>query len=103
MSVINKLERIERMHRMIRFKRTGTPESFAQKMGVSQSMIYVLIKELKQLGAPIVYCRYRESYEYLYPVEFRAGFETPSMTASEMQATYGGGAVIRPLYCPISA
>ncbi len=103
MSIISKIHRIERMHNMINFKRTGTPQSFAQKMGVSQSMLYVLINEIKELGAPVVYCRYRESYEYLYPVEFKAGFNSPSLTASEMQATYGGGAIIRPLFVPISA
>ncbi|MEL6971793.1 MAG: hypothetical protein AAFZ63_26810 [Bacteroidota bacterium] len=77
MSLIRKIERIERMHQMINYKRTGTPESFARKLGISQSMLYVLINEIKALGAPVVYCRYRESYEYLYPVEFAAGFKAP--------------------------
>ena len=103
MSIIRKIERIERMHSMIRFKRTGSPNQFAERMGISQSMLYVLIKELKELGAPIVYCRYRESYEYLYPVEFNVGFDTPSMTAHELKATYGGGAIIRSMFNPISA
>jgi predicted DNA-binding transcriptional regulator YafY len=103
MSIINKIERIERMHKLINFKRTGSPQHFASKMGVSQSMLYLLIKEIKELGAPVVYCRYRESYEYLYPVEFKIGFDTPSLTASEMQATYGGNAIIRPLFITRSA
>lgn len=105
MSLINKIERIERMHQMINFKRTGSPQRFARKLGVSQSMLYILIKEIKTLGAPVVYCRYRESYEYLYPVEFKAGFNTPSMTANELQATYGGGdgAILRSIFLPISA
>lgn len=75
MSVINRIERIQRMHDLINYKRTGCPETFARKLGVSQSMLYLLIKELKELGAPIAYCRYRESYQYLYPVEFKMGFE----------------------------
>lgn len=103
MSVLNKIERIKRMHRMINFRRTGSPEQFARKLDVSQSMLYILIKELKALGAPVVYCRYRESYEYLYPVEFKIGFETPSLNAQELKATYGGGAIIRPLFNPMRA
>lgn len=103
MSIISKIERIERMHKMINFKRTGSPEVFASKLGISQSMLYILIKEIKTLGAPVVYCRYRESYEYLYPVEFNAGFNTPSLNASELRATYGGTALIRPLFMPIVA
>lgn len=103
MSLINKIERIQRMHQLINFKRTGSPQRFARKMGISQSMLYILIKEIKELGAPVVYCRYRESYEYLYPVEFKAGFDTPNLTSREMQATYGGNAIIRPIFIPISA
>ncbi len=79
MSIVNKIERIERMHQMITYKRTGTPESFARKLGVSQSMLYLLINEIKGLGGPVVYCRNRESYEYLYPVEFKAGFHTSDL------------------------
>ena len=86
MSLINKLERIQRMHRMINYKRTGCPQSFARKLDISQSMLYVLLKEIKELGAPVVYCKYRESYEYLYPVEFKAGFETPFEMAKSISA-----------------
>ncbi len=102
MSLLNKIERVERMHRMIRFKRTGSPQQFANKLGVSQSMLYALLKELKELGAPIAYCRYRESYEYMYPVEFRVGFENPSLSQQELQGTYGG-AIIRPMYYSVIA
>ena len=65
------------MHQMILHKRTGNPTEFARKLGVAKSTIYVLIRELKELGAPIVYCKYERSYKYLYRVEFRAGFEHP--------------------------
>jgi len=96
MSVLNKIERIKRMHRMISYQSTGSPQQFARKMDISQSMLYILIKELKELGAPVVYCRYRESYEYLYPVEFQMGFVSPSMSEAELTETYGG-AMIQPI------
>lgn len=79
MSLKHKIERVERMHELIRYKRTGKPDQFARKMGLSESMLYNLLKELKELGAPIAYCRYRESYEYMHPVEFRIGFISPSI------------------------
>lgn len=96
MSLNNKIERIKRMHDLIRYKRTGKPDQFARKMGLSESMLYNMLKELKQLGAPIAYCRYRESYEYMHPVEFRVGFIPPSVATQELQAI-NGGAIIRQL------
>lgn len=90
MALQKNLQRVKRMHEMIRYKRTGTPEQFATKMGISQSMLYYLIKELKDLGAPIVYCKSRQSYRYLHPVSFQIGFIPPSLTQNELYQINGG-------------
>lgn len=74
MSILTKIERIERIHDLIKRKSTGTPETFARKLNVSESTLYHLISELKELGAPIQYCRSRESYEYGYYVNMNFGF-----------------------------
>lgn len=79
MAFMDRIQRIQRMHYLILYKRTGTPESFARKIGVSKSMIYLLIQELKQMGAPIVYCKYKGSYKYQYEVDFKFGFESPQI------------------------
>jgi len=86
MSLNNKIERVKRMHDLIRYKRTGKPDQFARKMGLSIRSLYSELKELKSLGAPIAYCNYRESYEYVHPVEFRVGFVPPSIAAQELKA-----------------
>ena len=96
MSINKKVNRIKRMHELIRYKRTGKPAQFADKMGLSVRALYGHIKELKDLGAPIAYCFYRESYEYIHPVEFRIGFIPPSIAAQELRAI-NGGATVRPL------
>lgn len=90
MALQKNLQRVKRMHEMIRYKRTGTPEQFATKMGISQSMLYYLIKELKDLGAPIVYCKARQSYRYLHPVSFQVGFIPPSLMPNELYQVSGG-------------
>ncbi len=92
MSFLKKVERIERMHSLIKYKRTGTPEQFAQKMGLSQSMIYLIIGELKKMGAPIVYSKYRESYQYEYPVHFKFGFSNPDLDEQQLRQVSGGHA-----------
>lgn len=101
MSLQKNIQRIERMDELIRFKRTGTPQQFATKMGLSQSMLYYMIKELKNLGAPIIYCKYRESYKYQHPVKFKIGFEAPSLSQhippSDMQYINGGRTIAKVL------
>lgn len=95
MSLVRQLERAERMHRFIKFKRTGSPEEFAEKMNLSLSMLYVVIKEMKQLGAPIGYCRFRQSYVYTKEVELRAGFFPQyEMLNVDVRAVQGGAKVI---------
>lgn len=54
-----------RMDALIRRKATGTPQEFARKLSVSEASLYRYTKELKeQLGAPLQYCSYRNSYYY---------------------------------------
>lgn len=89
MSLLEKLDRVQRIHKMIQYKRTGNPGQFAKKLGVSRSKLYQTLKELKELGAPIAYCKYRQSYLYLHPVRFRFGFE--ENTLSEQEAARAGG------------
>ncbi len=83
MSIIPNIQRIERMHQMILTKRTGAPDVFAKKIGLSRSMMYYWIKDLKVLGAPIVYCRARNSFTYVYPVDFIIKFDTPAHEKKE--------------------
>ncbi|MCO6489923.1 MAG: hypothetical protein J5I98_16015 [Phaeodactylibacter sp.] len=91
MSLLEKIDRVERIHQMIQYKRTGNPVQFAKKLGMSESKLYQTLKELKQLGAPIAYCRYRQSYLYLRPVRFRFGFEENALSEREAAGIGGGG------------
>lgn len=82
------------MHRLIKFRRTGHPEVFARKMGMSLSGLYGMLKELKTLGAPISYCRFRESYVYVRPTEFFAGFRATELNDQELKNIRAAGKVI---------
>ena len=99
MSLIEKIGNVERIHQMIQYKRTGNPGQFARKLGVSQSKLYQTLKELKQLGAPIAYCKYRQSYLYLHPVRFRFGFEENTLNEKEAARIQGGARG----YCPMGS
>ena len=86
----HQIERIQRMHKLIQCKQTGPPDCFAQKLGISRSLVYQLIQELKQMGAPIIYCKYRESFKYQYEVEFKFGFEPPNLSPIEASKVVAG-------------
>jgi predicted DNA-binding transcriptional regulator YafY len=58
------IDRLERLDYLIRIKATGTPTELSRKLNLSERCTYNYIDLLKQLGAPISYCRKRNSYYY---------------------------------------
>ena len=59
----------ERMHSLIKRKATGTPEAFAERLGIGQSSLYRYLKALREeYHAPITYdkqkCRYCYSEDF---------------------------------------
>jgi predicted DNA-binding transcriptional regulator YafY len=64
MSLLKYINRLQRMHDLIRRKATGTPNEFAKRLGVGKSVLMDELRELKKLGADIGYCRVRQSYYY---------------------------------------
>lgn len=64
MSFIEKLRQIERVDCLIRRKSTGSPKDLSIKMGISERQIYNIINDMKDLGAPIFFCKFSQSYCY---------------------------------------
>jgi len=57
-------ERHLRIDKLIKEERTGNPEKFAAKIGLSRSHLYRILKTLKNRGAPIKYSRKISSFYY---------------------------------------
>jgi ribosomal protein S25 len=64
MSLLKYIERLKRMDDLIRRKATGTPDEFASRLGLGKSVLMDELRELKELGAEITYCKQRKSYYY---------------------------------------
>ena len=62
--MISQLQRIQKINRMIKSARTGTPKEFADELGISESHFYRYIEELHEMGVPIQYSRTRRTYYY---------------------------------------
>jgi predicted DNA-binding transcriptional regulator YafY len=72
--MIKHIEIIERMDQLIRLQATGSPEKFAQRLGISRTKLYRMIKLMKQLNAPIEYGIAIQSFVYTETVGFTFGF-----------------------------
>lgn len=63
------------MHALIKKRATGTPASFAKKLGICKSMLMINLSELKELGAPVKYDLANQTYYYTEPCELLFKFE----------------------------
>ena len=64
MSVIRYIQKIQLIDSYIRRKATGNQKEFAQKLHMSRSMLNEYLKDMKELGFPISYCKQRNTYFY---------------------------------------
>uniref|UniRef100_UPI0040485234 HTH domain-containing protein n=1 Tax=Roseivirga sp. TaxID=1964215 RepID=UPI0040485234 len=53
--MLKQIERIQRIHELIKKRATGTPKELALKLNLSERQIYNLLELMKALGAPITY------------------------------------------------
>jgi predicted DNA-binding transcriptional regulator YafY len=73
--MITVIRRIDKMNYLIRSKRTGTPIQFAEKLEISESTLYQHLNDLRELGAPIAYDKFRQTYYYETCGEIKIHFE----------------------------
>jgi predicted DNA-binding transcriptional regulator YafY len=69
------LDRFEKMDYLIKTHRTGTPDQFARKIGVSVRMLYTYLAIFRERNAPIKYDRERCSYFYEFEGSFHFIFK----------------------------
>lgn len=74
MGILKYVNRLQRMDALIRRRATGTPEEFAERLGLCRSALMENIREMKELGAPISYCKHRQSYFYEKAIVLHIGY-----------------------------
>lgn len=68
------IQRMKRIDHLIRIKGTGNASELGYKLGLSRAHTYQYLNLMKALGAPIKYCKYRQSYYYDEEGSFITGF-----------------------------
>lgn len=87
---LNKLEAIDQK---IRLKATGSPEQFAESLGMSKASLHRYLDFLKDYGAPIFYDVYTKSYVYEYDVNIQFQFKIEPLSAVEERKVIGGQSI----------
>jgi biotin operon repressor len=64
MCLIKYIERLQRIDKLIVMKATGTPEEFAEKLGIKRSTLFQSLQEMRDMGVDIRYSWNRQSYYY---------------------------------------
>ncbi|TVR75478.1 MAG: DNA-binding protein, partial [Marinilabiliales bacterium] len=67
MKVLQYIERIEMIHKLVEQECTGTPGEFARRLGISRTRLYEVMDDLKMEGAPIAYSRSCRTFYYEEP------------------------------------
>ena len=93
MKVFQYLDRINKMHKLVLRRRTGTPAEFAQQLGVSRTSLYELIDELRSRGAPIMYSKSTRTFFYSQPYDISITCSLRPLTYNEQKENTGGAKI----------
>jgi predicted DNA-binding transcriptional regulator YafY len=69
------LERFKKIDYLISIRGTGTPAQLADKLEISESMLYEYLSVLREQGVPIAYDKERQTYYYERKGCFKIIFE----------------------------
>ncbi|NQX83064.1 MAG: hypothetical protein HRT66_13880 [Flavobacteriaceae bacterium] len=64
MKTIKQLDRLRKIHALIKNNKTGTHKEFALLLEMSESQLYKILDSLKIKGLPIFYSKEKKSYIY---------------------------------------
>jgi hypothetical protein len=83
-------DRIQKMHRLIQAETTGCPEQFAQKLHLSRRQLYNELERLKELDAPIKYCKKKTSFYYTQDFDLELNYSLKTIKGDEIRKIFGG-------------
>lgn len=95
MIALKYINRIERLHLLVKRKATGTPKELARRLEVSEASVYEYIKTMKELGAPITYDLYRKSYVYDQACSLNLRYDVQELEEDEIMYAQAGWQLAR--------
>jgi len=100
MKNLKTLERLQQIHQYIANENTGSPKELANRLAISERSAHLLIDRLKEMEAPICYCRKRKTYYYCEDFELRVSISVTVLNNNEVTRIFGGSYFFRkPTVC----
>ena len=93
MTLFQQINRMERIHYLIRSASTGEPNRFADRLNLSRRQLYNLLDEMKDYGAEIKYSRMNQTFFYETPFHLMVKVEMKNLSTDECASVFGGSAV----------
>jgi hypothetical protein len=75
---------------MILHEKTGSPDEFAGRLGISRTRLYEILDDLKLEGAPILYSKTSRNFYYGEPFHIEISVDIKSLGTNEVKITGGG-------------
>lgn len=64
MNTIKQIQKMLRLHELIKQECTGTPRAMSDKLGIPERTIFWYLEELRDMGAQISFDKIRKTYFY---------------------------------------
>ena len=90
MKTIKQLERIRKIHQLIKQEKTGSPKRLASILGISEREVYRIIEYFKEIGAKINFSRSLNSYIYEENFDLLVNISVQVIVNEELKTIYGG-------------
>lgn len=90
MKTLKNLERLQQIHELIEAENTGTPGELANKMNVSERLVYNLIDQLKDFEADIAYSRKSKTYYYCEDFELKVNISVTVISNNQLTEIFAG-------------
>ncbi|TSE07881.1 hypothetical protein [Aquimarina algiphila] len=95
---IERVQIINRIDQLIRLQATGTPEELVSKLGISKTKLYRILKNMRDLNAPVEYDDVSRNYVYKEAVVyFRFGFYSTKLFRNNQAENIQKLRISRPL------
>jgi len=83
MLLFETIDRLSRIHRLIKREGTGTPDEFAERFNIKRRQLYNILDEFKDYGAEIRYSRIKNSFYYLNDFDVSVKISVNQLSESE--------------------
>ena len=95
MKTIQQLERLRKIHQLIKKRNTGSPNELANRLKISRRQLYNVIEYLKEIEAPLIFSRKNNTFYYEHEFDLLINVNVQVMVNEELRTIYGGQTILK--------